>query len=105
MARCYVTDADGVTYLDPDGAQQRDILREFFDDPAAIGDIWLVNTASGWGLNVFPSGLIQLERPGHPLCEAGPVTFSDVFQLWQQLGKGEIERIRSLPWRQPAAGE
>ena len=101
MAAFYLTDRDGLTQLEPSTSAQRDVLFELMHDPVAIGDVWLAQVETGWAINVFPSGLAQLEVPGQPLREIGPLRLLDLLGLWGALAKGDLATLRAQPWRKP----
>ncbi|MGF1450624.1 MAG: hypothetical protein ACFB21_00950 [Opitutales bacterium] len=95
----YTTDSEGISHLAPTSQGQRELLEQLMQDPGAIGDIWLAHTESGWAINVFPSGLVQLERPGKEVRELGPLGLAKVLELWGWLAKGELQQIEAQPWR------
>ena len=100
----HTTDADGISLLSPDIEAMRSLLASL-DEPAAEDaehpDIALIHDPSGWSISVFPSGTVTLENLETE--EAAPlymnaVSRQEALQLWQELAKGEIERVRQRPW-------
>lgn len=99
MAKYYTTDLEGITRLEPSRSEQRELISELMRDGLAAGDVWLAHTASGWSLSVFPSGLVQLERPGKTLRELGPLRLPQILNLWGLLAQGELATLDREPWR------
>lgn len=100
----HTTDADGISMLNPDTEALRTLLASL-DEPAADEmehpDVSLVHDPSSWSISVFPSGIVTLEQLDSN--ETAPLYLRDVsreeaLQLWLELARGEIERVRSRDW-------
>ncbi len=99
MATFYTTDAEGVTRLDPSLRLQRSVVAGVLGDPEAINEVWMVHCASDWALSVFPTGLVQLERPGEAELEIGPLEIGAILELWQLLAEGHLRELALRAWR------
>lgn len=100
----HTTDAEGVSLLNPDTQAMRELLARL-DEPAAEDaehpDISLVHDASAWSLSVFPNGTVTLENldtDDLPPLYMNKVSRQETLQMWLQLSRGEIERVRKRDW-------
>lgn len=101
----HATDADGVSLLNPDTATMRELLKKL-DKPSAEDaehpDVSLIHDPSAWSISVFPSGIVTFEKlnddDNAPLF-MNSVSRKDALQMWLELSRGEIERLRNRPWK------
>ncbi|MGB0409190.1 MAG: hypothetical protein ACPGIC_04270 [Opitutales bacterium] len=100
----HTTDADGVSELNPDMDRMRALL-ESLDEPIREleehPDVSLVHNPSGWSMSVYPSGIVTFEnlddddaRPSY----MRDVSRADALQMWRQLSRGEIDRLKARAW-------
>lgn len=100
----HTTDVDGISMLNPDLKSMRALLASLDQASARDADhpdVSLVHDASGWSLSVFANGTVTLENFEDE--EDVPVYMNhisrqDALTMWQQLSRGEIERILKQPW-------
>lgn len=100
----HTTDADGVSILNPDTEEMRNLLATL-DEPGADEadhpDVALIHDASGWSMSVFPSGIVTLENlnsdDSAPLY-MDSVSRSESLKMWIELSRGEIERLMKRNW-------
>lgn len=100
----HTTDMDGISMLNPDVEKMRDLLAQLDDastEEADHPDVSLIHDPSGWSLSVFPNGTVTIENfdaeDSHPLYMKD-VSKKDALQMWQDLSRGKIEKIRKHPW-------
>ena len=100
----HTTDIDGVSLLNPDADALRELLAQL-DDPAAEDaehpDVALIHDPSGWSISAFPGGTVileNLEDEDEAPLYMNAVSRRDALQLWLELARGEIERVRKRPW-------
>lgn len=104
MELYHSTDMDGLTEINPSEATMREILARLDSPDAAEADhpdVSLIHDASGWTLSVFPSGVVTCENLDEE--DVSPrymssISRSQTLQMWQQLAKGEIAALLTLPW-------
>lgn len=98
------TDIDGVTQINPDIDQLRDLIdslsdpeTEDYDHP----DIALVHDDSGWSISLYPNGTATLENledaDESPRYRKG-LSPERALDLWLMLADGEIDNLLSMPW-------
>lgn len=103
----HTTDLAGVSELNPDTRQMREVLAQLDSpeaDEAAHPDVSLMEHASGWAITAYASGVVTLENfeeadraPKH----MKPVTRTQVLEMWLELSRGEIRRLLARPWTGP----
>lgn len=100
----HTTDTDGVSLLNPDAEAMRALLAKL-DDPAAEDaehpDISLIHDPSAWSISVFPNGTVtfeNLEAEDAAPFYMNAVSRRKALQLWLELSRGEIDRLRGQPW-------
>lgn len=100
----HTTDAEGVSLLNPDTQAMRALLARL-DEPAAEEaehpDVSLVHDPSAWSLSVFPNGTVtfeNLEADDDAPLYMTKVSRPDALQMWLELSRGEIERLRQRAW-------
>jgi hypothetical protein len=100
----HTTDADGVSLLNPSAEAMRELLAKLDEasaEEAEHPDVSLVHDPSAWSMSVFPSGTVTFENldddDGAPLY-MNHVSRKDALQMWLELSRGEIERLRKRDW-------
>lgn len=104
----YTTDREGITELAPPEYRLRALLRTvwqrdaFTDADEDAPDVWLTHHRTGWTLFAYPSGLMVLDNlddENCPVRHLRKVNFDHALHLWQQLLKGEIDRVLAQNWQ------
>ena len=100
----HTTDMDGVSEINPPVTALRRLLATL-DAPDSSDedhpDVSLVHDPSGWSISVFPSGIATFEnlddedQPPQYMAELSRET---CLQLWLELSRGEIDRLKDRPW-------
>lgn len=103
----HTTDFDGISLLSPDKAAMQALLARLDEpgaDEAEHPDVSLVHDPSAWSISVFPSGTVTFENlntdDGPPLYMTG-VNREDALQLWLELARGEIGKLKQRQWISP----
>ncbi|MBC2594145.1 hypothetical protein H5P28_07700 [Ruficoccus amylovorans] len=100
----HTTDRSGVTDINPSDEKLKELLLAVGDDEDDDGsnpDVWLTHLETGWTVSVFPDGYVTLENNIRPVPEWEMDGLSNprIFSLWKLLANGDIEALRSQPWR------
>lgn len=106
----HTTDLAGVSELNPDTRQMREVLAQL-DGPEAKEadhpDVSLMEHGSGWAITAYASGVVTLENfeatdrvPKH----IKSASRRDVLEMWLELSRGEIRRVLARPWVSPEDG-
>src|SRR3982751_2087684 len=99
----HLTTQFGAMESNPSPERMAEVLDNIDPDDEEHVDVSLSHE-SEWCMSVFTSGLVVFEN----LEEGEPMHMRDIsrqqtLEMWQQLARGEIDALLSLPW-QPGYG-
>lgn len=101
MANSYhVTDADGVSFPNPDVRRMRGVLESLKESPDAdFPDVVLCHD-NGHSLVYTLAGHMLWEQPGGTERLHRGCSVDRALACWQLLAEGDLEALAALPWEQ-----
>jgi len=105
------TDIDGVTIINPDIDQLRELIESLSEDEIDDydhPDVALVDDDSGWSISLYPNGTATLENledaDQSPRYRKG-LRPEAALELWLMLADGELNSLLSMPWERDSEDE
>ena len=95
----FTTDSSGVTLVNPGPRERRQVLESVLEDPDADYPEVFLTMEGGDVLAYRSGGVLVWERDGEVIATLAGMDLAAACAAWDWLVAGELDKLRSLPWR------